>query len=160
MRYLEVAGWKRNSCDDGPGIRSVLFLQGCKMNCEGCHNKDIQKRGEGCLLSVDEIVSFIVEKCHNKRLTISGGEPLEQWEALEVLLGALKGRKFDVCLYTGWKMEQIPKQAFQLVNYLKTGNFVMEKRNENLHYVGSSNQQMYHLGKDGKWEILDLGISA
>ena len=99
MRYLEVAGWKKNSCDDGPGIRSVLFLQGCSMNCPGCHNRDIQKRGEGSLMSIDEIISFVESRCHNKRITISGGEPLEQWEALEKLLISLKEKGFDICLY-------------------------------------------------------------
>ena len=160
MRYLEVAGWKKNSCDDGPGIRSVLFLQGCSMNCPGCHNRDIQKRGEGSLMSIDEIISFVESRCHNKRITISGGEPLEQWEALEKLLISLKEKGFDMCLYTGWDFRQIPEKVFKLVDYIKTGNFVMEKRNVDIHYVGSENQKMYHLTGDGVCELLDLRLSA
>ena len=160
MKYLEVAGWKKNSCDDGPGIRCVLFLQGCSMNCPGCHNKEIQKRGEGCWMSIEEITSSIMKRCHNKRITISGGEPLEQWDALKELLVRLKEKGFDICLYTGWKFEQIPKKVFEFVNYVKVGSFVLKKRNAEIHYVGSSNQRMYHLTNDGVWETLDLRVGA
>lgn len=160
MKCLEIAGWKKSSCDDGPGIRSVLFLQGCSMNCPGCHNKDIQKKGEGLLMDIEEVISSIVNRCHNKRLTISGGEPLEQWDALEELLVYLKKMEFDVCLYTGWNYEDIPKSVFDLVNYVKTGSFVLEKRDSDIHYVGSSNQQMYSLSNDGEWKPLVLQIEA
>lgn len=160
MKYLEVAGMKKSNCDDGPGIRSVLFLQGCSMNCPGCHNKEAQKRGNGSLFSIEEIVLYIEKTCHNKRITISGGEPLEQWESLEKLLVKLREKKFDVCLYTGWNFSEIPKRVFELVDYIKTGNFILEKRNANIHYVGSENQKMYHLTETGVWETLDLRLSA
>lgn len=160
MEYLEVAGWKKSSCDDGPGIRSVLFLQGCSMNCPGCHNRDIQKRGNGSLMSIKEVISFIEERCHNKRITISGGEPLEQWEVLEKLLICLKEKHFDICLYTGWNFEKVPKNVFKLSNYIKTGSFISEKRNADIHYVGSENQKMYQLTSEGTWKTLDLRLSA
>lgn len=160
MKYLEIAGWKKSSCDDGPGMRSVLFLQGCSMNCPGCHNKDIQKRGSGCLMSIEETILYIEERCHNKRITISGGEPLEQWEALEELLVELRKRKFNICIYTGWNYEKVPERVFKLVDYIKTGNFIIEKKNADIHYVGSENQRMYHLTGSGVWENLDLRLSA
>ena len=111
-------------------------------------------------MSIDEIISCVESRCHNKRITISGGEPLEQWEALEKLLISLKEKGFDICLYTGWDFRQIPEKVFKLVDYIKTGNFVMEKRNVDIHYVGSENQKMYHLTGDGVCELLDLRLSA
>lgn len=160
MKKLELAGWKKTSCDDGPGIRSVLFLQGCRMNCPGCHNKEAQKKGEGVLMDVDEVAELVVQKCHNKRITISGGEPLEQWDALRDLLDILNSKGFDICVYTGWSMDRIPKDVFLLADYIKTGSFITNMRSDNIHYVGSSNQQMYYKEVSGSWKKLDLRISA
>lgn len=158
-KKLEVAGWKKMSCDDGPGIRSVLFLQGCSMNCAGCHNKIAQRKGDGVLRDVDEIADIIVRKCNNKRLTISGGEPLEQWGALKELIAALVDRGFDICIYTGWDKDKIPEEVFQMVNYVKTGSFVADLKSDNIHYVGSSNQRMFKRAVSGEWAELNLQIA-
>ena len=157
-KKLEIAGWKKMSCDDGPGIRSVLFLQGCSMNCAGCHNKTAQTKGDGELIVVAKIADRIILKCHNKRLTISGGEPFEQWDALKELLIILTNKDFDVCIYTGWNMEQIPDEAFQMVNYVKSGSFVTGLKSDNMQYVGSSNQRMFKRETSGKWIELNLQI--
>lgn len=157
-KKLEVAGWKKMSCDDGPGMRSVLFLQGCSMDCEGCHNKIAQKRGNGELRDVVEIADSIIQKCHNKRLTISGGEPLEQWEALKELVTMLADRGFDICIYTGWSKDKIPDEVFQMVNYVKIGSFVAALKSDNIHYVGSSNQRMFKRETSGEWVELNLQI--
>lgn len=158
QRKLEIAGWKKMSCDDGPGIRSVLFLQGCSMNCAGCHNKIAQKKGKGELRDVAEIADSIIHQCHNKRLTISGGEPLEQWEALKELILILSNRDFDICIYTGWNKDKIPDEVFQMVNYVKMGNFVADLKSDNIHYVGSSNQRMFKRKASGEWIELNLQI--
>lgn len=157
-KKLEIAGWKKTSCDDGPGMRSVLFLQGCSMNCVGCHNKIAQKKGNGEWRDVAEIADSIIRKCHNKRLTISGGEPLEQWEALRELITMLADRDFDICIYTGWNMDKIPDEVFQMVNYVKTGSFVADLKSDNIHYVGSSNQRMFKRESSGEWTELNLQI--
>lgn len=156
MKYLELAGWKINSCDDGPGIRTVLFLQGCSLKCPGCHNEKIQEREGGYLMDLNQVYTEIIKKCHNKRLTISGGEPLEQWDSLKELLICLKKDGFDLCVYTGWQYEQVPHELFELLNYLKVGNYIQSMRDENIHYVGSSNQKMYCRTKQGDWEIMNL----
>lgn len=157
-KKLEIAGWKKTSCDDGPGMRSVLFLQGCSMNCAGCHNKIAQKKGDGELRDVVEVADSIIQKCHNRRLTISGGEPLEQWEALKELITMLSDSDFDICIYTGWSMDRIPKEVFQMVNYVKIGSFVASLRSDNIHYVGSSNQRMFKRELSGEWAELNLQI--
>lgn len=140
---LECAGWRQNSCDDGPGIRSVLFLQGCRMNCPGCHNKVFREKGNGVLVSVSELFAEIRERCKNKKITISGGEPLEQKESLLPLLRLLNGTGFNICLYTGWSLECVPQAIIEQISFLKTGNYEASLRNPKMRYAGSENQHFY-----------------
>ena len=71
---------------DGPGIRYVIFLQGCQMRCQYCHNPDSWKTGVGETVSVDDLI----DKAARYRtywgdkggITVSGGEALLQMGAL------------------------------------------------------------------------------
>lgn len=152
---LECAGWLENSYDDGPGVRSVLFLQGCNKNCNGCHNVKIKEHGKGVMIAIDDLMNVIDSKCCNKKITISGGEPLEQMDNLIVLISRLKKNGYNVCVYTGWEFSCIPKSILNLVDYIKTGEFIKELIDPNIQYVGSKNQHMYKI-KDGNIEELNL----
>lgn len=154
---IECAGWYGDSCDDGPGVRSVLFLQGCSKNCKGCHNAGIREHGKGTMVPIEELVAFIESQCRNKKITISGGEPLEQADGLEILIRSLKGKGYNVCVYTGWEIERVPERILRLVDYIKTGGFVTDLRNPNIQYVGSSNQHMFSVD-NGSIEELDLAV--
>ena len=144
-KEIELAGFVESSCDDGPGIRSVLFLQGCSKNCAGCQNVQIKEHGKGRMIEVTELVKQIEKNSYNKKITISGGEPLEQLESLLELVEILKNEKFNICVYTGWKLEFVPDSLIKNIDFLKTGEFIRELQNENLQYVGSSNQHMYEI---------------
>jgi anaerobic ribonucleoside-triphosphate reductase activating protein len=124
---------------DGPGIRTILFVQGCQQRCEGCHNPSTWDLDKGTLMDVKDIVTELKEKCINKKLTISGGEPLLQYPAILELVKELK--IFDIVLYTGYELDQVPEEIFKYINYLKVGNYDKEKRTTITPYVGSKNQK-------------------
>lgn len=150
---VEVAGWKIDSCDDGPGVRSVLFLQGCRKNCPGCQNAQTHKRGEGKWMNVLELCQEAEENCCGKRITISGGEPLEQLSGLMDLLHGLRHKGFDICLYTGWNLDEVPREILFQIDYLKVGSFEVEKKDAALQYVGSWNQHFYRVKKGLLFEV-------
>jgi anaerobic ribonucleoside-triphosphate reductase activating protein len=156
MERIECAGWVDSSCDDGPGVRSVLFLQGCGKNCKGCHNRQIQEHGKGTLMNINNLIRFIEEKCCNKRITISGGEPLEQLEGLKILVNKLKEKGYEVCVYTGWELDSIPSCILNKVDFIKTGGFDSNLIDSNYQYVGSSNQHMYSIQKGA---IVELNLA-
>lgn len=143
MDKLLYAGWRQSSCDDGPGMRSVLFLQGCSMCCPGCQNSCTHNSENGTYYSIDKLIAMIREKCRNKKITISGGEPLEQFRPLLALMEKLYNLGFDICLYTGWDYSNVPTQIHKYLKYLKCGHFDVNKMSPNLMYVGSTNQKMF-----------------
>lgn len=153
---IECAGYKRNSCDDGPGVRDVLFLQGCSQNCPGCHNKREQLHGKGKWMEVDRLADIIENTCRNKKITISGGEPLEQKEALYELGCVLKQKGFNICIYTGWEWLQIPGEVLEIADIIKAGPYRKEMKQGDLKYVGSSNQIMKRKNSCNVWENVDL----
>ena len=79
---------------DGPGIRTVFFMQGCPARCLYCHNPDSWNVNEGKPIEVDEIVHWAVRGIpyygNNGGVTFSGGEPLMQGEFLLEAMHALK----------------------------------------------------------------------
>ncbi|MFB1050284.1 pyruvate formate-lyase-activating protein [Paraliobacillus sp. JSM ZJ581] len=80
---------------DGPGLRYVIFTQGCLLRCKFCHNPDTWKMGEGKEMSVEDLVKDIKSylpffQSTNGGVTVSGGEPLLQAEFLVELFTELK----------------------------------------------------------------------
>ena len=89
---------------DGPGIRFVIFLKGCTMRCQYCHNPDTWSRTGGTLRSVDDILaqaqryqSYWGEK---GGITVSGGEALLQIHSLTELFRKAKALGINTCLDT------------------------------------------------------------
>lgn len=157
MERIECAGWIDSSCDDGPGIRSVLFLQGCRKNCKNCHNHQIQEHGKGTMMNIDKLINFINSRCCNKRITISGGEPLEQLDSLLILVEKLKKDGYEVCVYTGWELNDVPEILLKKIDYIKTGGFISSLKSADIQYVGSTNQHMFTL-KNGS--VMELNLSV
>jgi pyruvate formate lyase activating enzyme len=90
---------------DGPGIRYVVFMQGCPLKCKFCHNRDTWEQNKGEEYIVEEVVNkimrakpFIVES--NGGVTISGGEPLLQAKFLLELFKELKQNGFHTAIDT------------------------------------------------------------
>lgn len=88
---------------DGPGIRYVVFFQGCPMRCIFCHNPDSWTFGQGTEMSVDDVVDKILPLRSFYRtggVTLSGGEPLAQPEFAAALLHRLKEEGFHTAVDT------------------------------------------------------------
>ena len=124
---------------DGPGVRTVVFFQGCDLRCNGCHNKSAWDISKGTEVNVNELVTLLEKEVVNKKITISGGEPLMQAEGLIELVKMLKG--FDIAVYTGHEISDVPKELLENITYIKTGSFKEELKTTMKPYVGSSNQE-------------------
>lgn len=88
---------------DGPGVRFVIFLQGCPMRCKYCHNPDTWKMNSGALRSAQ---SLLAEYERNKAfyknggITVTGGEALMQIDFLLELFTLAKEKGIHTCLDT------------------------------------------------------------
>lgn len=88
---------------DGPGIRYVIFLQGCPMRCQYCHNPDTWQTGIGTTITVDEILrNYNKNRPFYERggLTVTGGEPLLQIDFLIELFSRAKAEGIHTCIDT------------------------------------------------------------
>lgn len=88
---------------DGPGVRFVLFLQGCPFQCQYCHNRDTWSTKTNKLMSVDDVLNQYDQYRHFYKkggLTVSGGEPLMQIHFLIELFKKAKEKNIHTCLDT------------------------------------------------------------
>lgn len=148
---IRVAGLVKESIVDGPGLRYVVFVQGCKHNCQGCHNPKTHDFGGGYLIEIDEIIKEIRANPLIDGMTISGGEPLEQPKELIPLIQKARDLNKNIIIYTGYTYEAIQKAGkirrewttlLELTDILIDGPFQKDKEDPLLKFRGSQNQRI------------------
>ena len=160
---VRLAGVIGESVVDGPGIRQVLFLQGCEHNCPGCHNPQTHALDGGKLQLISEVVADIAKKPWLTGVTFSGGEPFLQPQACLEIMRQLHEipqlAHFNYLAYTGFLYERLQKmgecnadikQFLANLDILIDGPFVLAKRDLNLAFRGSSNQRIIYLKQNDK----------
>lgn len=102
--YAKVHSIESFSTVDGPGIRFVLFLQGCHLQCKYCHNRDTWDVNGGEFKSLDDIFDKIIRYKNyiypNGGVTMTGGEPLLQSKFIFELFKKLKKEGIHTCIDT------------------------------------------------------------
>lgn len=102
--YAKVHSIESFGTVDGPGIRFVLFLQGCHLQCKYCHNRDTWNMNGGEYKSLDDIFEKIMKYKNyiypNGGVTVTGGEPLLQVKFLIELFEKLKKKNIHTCIDT------------------------------------------------------------
>ena len=147
---MRVAGFSAESVVDGPGIRMVLFAQGCPHGCAECHNMDSWDCTGGYTLSVDDISKLIKKShAHKQGVTFSGGEPFDQAGELLELVPVIRELGLDLWAYSGYTYEELVKDVhsvqYQLLcqlDVLVDGRYVHDLREMGLAFCGSSNQRL------------------
>ncbi len=154
VRILDII---RGTTVDGPGFRTSIYFAGCRHRCEGCHNPQSWSFDGGKEMTIDEIMSVVEEEDFD--VTLTGGDPMYNIEALCELSDEIHQTGHDVWLYTGYTWEEIVdnsklKEAAKHVDVIVDSPFIMELKDADLLFRGSSNQRII----DVKKSIADAAI--
>lgn len=146
---------------DGPGLRTSIYFAGCNHCCEGCHNRMSWDFDGGVEMTVDEIVAHVNEQDFN--VTLSGGDPLYQIDALLPLVRRLCADGRHVWCYTGYTYGQVcaDKSLCRILDYIDVlvdGPFVSALRDLSLRFRGSSNQRLVDVARSTPGNIVDFEL--
>ena len=149
-RELRVSGIVEESVVDGPGIRFVVFTQGCPHHCKGCHNPQTHDPAGGRVTDTREILERFAENPLLSGITFSGGEPFLQPGPLCVIAREVKNLGKNVVTYTGYVFEELLSRTadpmvarlLALTDILIDGPYVEALRDLSLQYRGSRNQRI------------------
>lgn len=155
MNTIKISGIVKESIVDGPGIRLVIFSQGCKHNCKGCHNPQTHSFENGQIINIEDILEMIKKNPLLDGVTFSGGDPFEQSESFAKLGKEVKKLGLNIITYTGYTYEQIVesidkkawKDLLYVTDVLIDGPFEINKRSLELKFRGSSNQRIIDVKK-------------
>lgn len=148
---IQLFGTASDSIVDGPGLRYVIFVQGCPHACPGCHNPQSHDPAGGTPSSTREQWEKIISKPEITGVTFSGGEPFTHAEALAEIGRGVRELGKNVMTYSGYTYERLLEMAktdrhihdlLSVTNYLVDGPFVLAQRDITLKYRGSRNQRI------------------
>lgn len=143
MKTLKVYMKSKTSEALGPYKRYILWVQGCERHCRGCIAKDSWNLNGGTTEDIDDIVNDILSVPEIEGITISGGEPFLQADALCELIREVKTKRdLGVIVYTGFFYDEIKDNPLtKLCDLIIDGEYV-DELNDNLSLRGSSNQNI------------------
>ena len=135
------------SMANGPGRRYTLWVQGCSIRCLGCMNVDTWDPAGGYDISVDDLVKDIQGIKNLDGVTITGGEPFDQFEPVFELCSKLFG-VYSIFLTSGYTLKQIHQKKItkimDVLDIVCLGPFEKDKICKNK-WKGSENQEIIYL---------------
>ena len=153
---VRIAGVVRESIVDGPGLRFVVFCQGCPHHCKGCHNEETHDFSAGYDCEIEKILKAVDANPLLDGVTFSGGEPLCQPEPFLKLAREIKKRGLNLVVYTGYTYEALQeriereealRELLELTDLLIDGPYIEEERDLTLLFRGSANQRVIDMEK-------------
>ena len=133
----------------GPGVRAVIWVQGCSLACPNCIVPESWDHDAGESLTISSLADWYLSLTDSEGLTISGGEPMLQAKALCELIGSIRrSRDVGIVCYTGFTYEHLvrsgtPDQQSLLgcIDLLIDGAYI-ESKHASLLWRGSANQRL------------------
>lgn len=147
LRILDII---EETMADGPGLRTAIYCAGCAHKCPGCHNPQSWDFAGGKEYDVDELFAAITADEFSD-VTFTGGDPLYQVEGFTALAKRIKEEtEKTIWCYTGFTLEEIKadERMSMILPYLDVlvdGPFILEKKDKELLFRGSSNQRIIYL---------------
>ena len=154
--YLNVAKTLSHSRANGPGVRAVIWVQGCTIGCPGCYNAFTHVHEQRTLATPDTIAEWVSSLEGIEGVSFSGGEPFEQAKAVRMTISAIREKNPNLTFfsYSGFDVEGLQQskdeQVTGLLNeldMLSAGPYVHSKRQTHLLWRGSSNQKLHYLSR-------------
>lgn len=153
----------------GPGRRAGIWTQGCTIGCSGCVSQDTWPADASTALEVSSVLGWLTNLAEEPEgVTISGGEPFQQPEALrELLLGIhawRRDRPIDVLVYTGYTLSHVERSAeladlLPLCDAVISGPYI-DRLNQGNKWRGSSNQILTTFTDLGSDKYSDAALAA
>jgi len=161
---LNLAAFLKGTRMAGPGVRDVLWVQGCSIKCPGCANREYLPHVPRVLMPVGKLLShFRVRKHKIDGCTVLGGEPTEQADAVAVLLRGAREMGLSTVVFTGRTREELEsdcrfRDLLAFTDLLIDGPYVEALADPDLHWRGSSNQRLHRLsGRFSEKDIIPAG---
>jgi anaerobic ribonucleoside-triphosphate reductase activating protein len=144
------------SLANGPGRRYTIWVQGCSIRCNGCHNVDTWDPAGGFDKSVDDLIKDIQAIEGLDGVTITGGEPLDQIEPVYELCSKMF-KKLSIFLTTGYTLEQLyyrrMMKIVRVLDILCSGPFIKAMICDG-QWKGSANQDITAFTELGEDQLL------
>ena len=159
IREIAVAATRESSMREGPGIRYVIWVQGCSLKCKGCFNPHFWSQHGGSSRDIDSLLHDVIA-ARNKfpeieGVTFLGGEPFEQPEALAELSQKLQELDFSIMVFSGYTMAELKDEKsshyvsrlnfLSSIDLLVDGRYQQDNVDIDRPWVGSKNQEFHFL---------------
>jgi anaerobic ribonucleoside-triphosphate reductase activating protein len=150
---LNIAATCQSTHALGPGLRSVVWVQGCPFSCRGCISPDWIPNRLARRMTPEELSEDLLSDPAVTGITISGGEPMQQAAGLAETVRLIRRRReVSIICFTGYRYEDLfdrpPTTGINLllaqIDVLIDGPYIASS-NENRGLRGSSNQRIFYL---------------
>ena len=149
---LRIATMVEDTGAEGPGRRFALWVQGCTIRCPGCCNPQMFAAEGGTLHDTEALSRAILAQPGLEGVSLLGGEPFEQAEALADLAARVRAGGLSVMIYTGYTLEELRARKdpatdalLARTDLLVDGRFEKALYETGRRWIGSKNQVLHFL---------------